>query len=86
MRSVCPFCENVDRQQLESIFSEDRPFEAADICLACRRYLLRKDLREEVHEVFPEVAALGMAHLDALVQEQGFQPPDPDELPPCQAN
>jgi FdhE protein len=86
MRTVCPFCENADQQQLESIYSEDRPSEAVDVCLACKRYLLRKDLREEVHEVLPEVAALGMVHLDALAQEQGFQPPAPDDLPPRQAN
>lgn len=86
MRTACPFCESVDQQQLEAIFSEDRPSEAADVCLVCRRYLLRKDLREDVHEVFPEVAALSMSYLDALVQGEGFRPPERDEHPPSQAN
>jgi len=86
IRTACPFCENSDQQRLESIYSEDRPFEAADVCLECNRYLLRKDLREEVHDVFPEVTALGMTYLDALVQEKGFRPPSLDEHPPCQAN
>jgi FdhE protein len=86
MRTACPFCENTDQHQLESIFSEDRPFEAADACLACNRYLLRIDLREEVHEVFPEVSALGMAYLDALAQGKGLRPPSLEKHPPCQAN
>jgi FdhE protein len=86
IRTACPFCENSDQQRLESIYSEDRPFEAADVCLECNRYLLRNDLREEVHDVFPEVLALSMTYLDALVQEKGFRPPSLDEHPPCQAN
>jgi FdhE protein len=86
IRSACPFCENVDQQRLESIFSEDRPAEAVDVCHECRRYLLRKDLRAEMYDIAPEVAALGMAHLDALAQEQGFHPPPLDEPPPSQAN
>jgi FdhE protein len=86
MRSVCPFCENDDQQKLESIFTEDRPFEAVDVCLICKRYLLRKDLQEEVGDVFPEVVALGMIHLDALAQEHGFRPTAFHESPACPSN
>lgn len=82
MLTVCPFCENSDSSKLEFIFSENHPSDGAALCLQCKRYILRKDLRECVHDIHPEVVALGLSYLDVLAQERGFVPGGLDVSPP----
>lgn len=74
MRTRCPFCETDDHEKLEILFSEDRKHERAELCSQCMKYLVSVDLRELVHEVDREVAALGLVYLDILAQEKGFSP------------
>jgi FdhE protein len=72
-RTECPFCESHDPDKLEIFYSEGRPFERAELCYECRKYLVSVDLRDRL-EVVREVAALGMVYLDILAQEEGFSP------------
>lgn len=72
-RTECPFCESGNPDKLEIFYSEDRPFERAELCHECRKYLVSVDLRARV-EVVREVAALRMVYLDVLAQERGFSP------------
>ena len=81
MLTVCQFCENSDSSKLEFIFSENHPSDGAALCLQCNRYILRKDLRECVHDIHPEVVALELSYLDVLAQERGFVPGGLDVSP-----
>ncbi len=73
-RTQCPFCESIGSEKLEMIYSEDRPFERAELCHACMKYLVSIDLRTRDQEILREVAALGLVYLDILAQERGFSP------------
>ncbi len=72
-RTECPFCESAGPDNLEIFYSEDRPFERAELCYECKKYLVSVDLRE-YPRIVREVAALGMVYLDILAQEKGFSP------------
>jgi FdhE protein len=74
MRTQCPFCETTDPEKLEMYYAEDRPSERAELCHECNRYLVSVDLRDRVEETVPEIAPLGLVHLDILAQERGFFP------------
>ena len=73
-RMACPFCESSDADDIELFFSEDRDSERAELCHKCKKYLVSIDVRNRVHEVVREVAALGLVYLDVLAQEKGFSP------------
>lgn len=74
MRTQCPFCETTEQDKLEFLSVEDRPLERAELCHACKRYIVGSDLRDLVDEVDLDIAALGMIYLDLLAQDQGFRP------------
>jgi FdhE protein len=74
MRTKCPFCENDDHGKMELYFVEDRDHERAELCYACKRYILSIDTRRCAEEVVTEVAAIGMLYLDVLTQGKGFLP------------
>ncbi len=76
-RVACPFCETDDHDKLEILYTEERPFERAELCHACRRYLVSIDTRDRISEPVPEVAALGLVYLDILAQDRGFHPGAP---------
>ncbi len=72
-RTECPFCESHDPDKLEIFYSEGRPFERAELCYECRKYLVSVDLRDR-KGIVRDVAALGMVYLDILAQEKRFSP------------
>jgi FdhE protein len=72
-RTECPFCESANPDKLEIFYTANRPFERAEVCYECKKYLISLDLRNRTG-VIREVAALGMVHLDVLAQEKGFSP------------
>jgi FdhE protein len=72
-RTKCPFCESGNPDKLEIFYTTNRPFERAEVCYECKKYLISLDLRNRVG-VIREVAALGMVYLDVLAQEKGFSP------------
>ena len=72
-RTECPFCESANPDKLEIFYTANRPFERAEVCYECKKYLISLDLRNRVG-VVREVAALGMVYLDVLAQEKGFSP------------
>lgn len=74
MRTRCPFCETDDHDKMELYFSEERPYERAELCYKCMRYLVSVDLRNIASDVVRDVAALGLVYLDILAQEKGFSP------------
>ncbi len=72
-RTECPFCESDNPDKLEIFYSEDRPFERAELCHECGKYLVSVDLRDR-EGIVRDVAALGMVYLDILAQQKGFLP------------
>ncbi len=76
-RVACPFCETDDHDKLEILYAEERPSERVELCHACRRYLVSIDARDRIAEPIPEVAVLGLVHLDILAQDRGFHPGAP---------
>jgi FdhE protein len=72
-RTECPFCESDNAENVEIYYSEDRPFERAELCPECKKYLVSLDLRDR-QGIVRDVAALGMVYLDILAQEKGFSP------------
>jgi FdhE protein len=73
-RIKCPFCESEDQQDLELFYSEDRPHERVEVCNKCKKYIVGLDLRNTIREFVPEVAGLGLVHLDILAQEKSLTP------------
>jgi FdhE protein len=73
-RLKCPFCETEEQHDLELFYSEDRPHERVEVCNKCKKYLVSLDLRNVIRELVPEVAGLGLVHLDILAQEKGLTP------------
>lgn len=81
-RARCPACDAAgtadDSAQLKRFTVEDRESEQADACEVCARYLLTVDARvsgqTDADALVPQVAGLGLMHLDMLLQEQGFEP------------
>lgn len=74
IRTECPFCDNNDFQTMEYFFSEQRPYERAEVCHKCKKYLLSLDIREMTVAPPLEVAGLSMVYLDIWAQQQGYEP------------
>jgi len=74
MRTQCPFCETDNLDDIEIIFQEGRPYERAELCHACKKYVVSIDFRDLAYDLPHEVAPLGLVHLDILAQEKGFSP------------
>jgi len=74
IRTNCPFCETSDQEKIEIYFSSDRPWERAELCHECKKYIVSLDLRNRVENPPLEVAVLGLVYLDLLAQEKGFDP------------
>ncbi len=73
-RLECPFCETENQQTLELLYSDDRPYERAEICHECKKYIVGVDTRAMALDLVPETAAIGMVYLDILAQEKGYAP------------
>jgi FdhE protein len=80
-RLVCPLCEQEGPKQIELCFVAGSEHDRVEACHACKRYLISVDLRQRTHEFVPDVAEIGLLHLDMLVQEKGFRPASEAGLP-----
>ena len=88
-RTTCPFCDAQGPEDFELIFVDGREHERIEACHQCNKYLIEIDLRTLANEVVLEVAGIGLLHLDAIAQQQGFTPinsggtlqaPSPDRI------
>lgn len=78
-RTACPSCGVDKADNIEMVYTEDRPEERAERCRTCDAYLLAVDTRPR--DIPPELAyyaTLGMGHLDVLLQEDGAHPATED--------
>jgi FdhE protein len=73
-RNFCPACGN-DHPDMQVYYRvPEEPSERVDICRKCNLYLPCIDLREIDTEPHMDMAAVGMVHLDAYAQKDGFKP------------
>jgi FdhE protein len=73
-RHLCAACECKDDDQHLYFQVPDAAGERVDVCRHCGHYLPCIDLRETDVSFHLDTAAVGMAHLDMLAQEKGFNP------------
>ena len=73
-RHLCAACEKEDSDQHMYFNVADATGERVDICPHCNHYLPCIDLREADVSPNLDTLAVGLAHLDMLAQEKGFDP------------
>jgi FdhE protein len=73
-RVVCPCCSHENQQEMPYFFVEGREQETAFVCTECKRYLITVNHINDLETHDPDVLAMGMAHLDLLMQQKGFMP------------
>jgi FdhE protein len=74
MRLVCPACGQEDHERQEVLASKERPEERLHVCLDCKHYLPVADLTKWHGPFDPDLAPLGLIHLDILAREKGYSP------------
>ena len=73
-RVICPCCENEAQQGMDFFYVETRTQESAFACERCNRYLITLNRVSDLHDHDLDVSAIGLAHLDIIMQGRGFVP------------
>ena len=73
-RLTCPSCEYEDPQNSNLLFIDECKEEAAFFCEKCHGYLLTATRSAHIAPFHPDLVALGMVHLDLIMQEKGYAP------------
>lgn len=73
-RVICPYCEHEGQEGMDFFFIEEKPQESAFVCDKCRRYLITLRRVSDLNERDLDVSALGLTHLDLILQEKEFLP------------
>ncbi len=71
-RMTCPYCgEKKGNKEFICVDGSDQKW--VEPCPDCHRYIVGIDLRKQAG-IIPDVAAIGMVHLDIIAQQKGFSP------------
>ncbi|OPY09998.1 MAG: formate dehydrogenase accessory protein FdhE [Syntrophaceae bacterium PtaB.Bin038] len=73
-RMFCPGCEQESPSGLDYFYVDDRKQETAFTCDACKRYLITLNHVSDLGDYDRDVSAMGLIHLDLIMQEKGFAP------------
>ncbi len=73
-RVICPYCEHAGPEGMDFVLIEEKPQETAFICDQCRRYLITLHRVSDLNDRDLDVSALGLTHLDLILQEKDFLP------------
>lgn len=73
-RVVCPYCSDESQREMPYFFVEGKEQETAFVCESCKRYLITVNHISDLETHDPDVLAMGMAHLDLLMQKRGYVP------------
>ena len=73
-RVICPCCENEAQQGMDFFYVETRAQESAFACEKCNRYLITLNRISDLHDHDLDVSAIGLAHMDVIMQGRGFVP------------
>jgi FdhE protein len=73
-RLKCPHCEHETPDDTTYLYVEEDKENSAFICVRCRRYLVTVNRAECLREMDPDLTAIGLAHLDVVLQGKGYFP------------
>lgn len=73
-RLACPYCDHQDPQETNIFFIEGQKENSAFTCGKCRRYLLTANRSASLGQLHADLIAIGLVHLDLILQEKGFSP------------
>lgn len=73
-RVICPGCGNKDQKTMTYFLVEDKELESTFVCEECSRYLITLNKVSDLADIDADIMALGLAHLDMIMQEKGFLP------------
>ncbi len=73
-RMFCPGCEKESPSGLDYFYVEDRRQETAFTCDSCKRYLITLNHISDIGDHDRDVSAMGLIHLDIIMQEKGYTP------------
>lgn len=73
-RLVCPGCGKESPDGLDYFYLEGRGQETAFTCDSCKRYLITLNHISDISDYDRDVAAMGLVHLDFIMQGKGFMP------------
>ena len=73
-RLACPYCDHEDPQTTNSYFVDEGKENTAFTCSKCQKYLVTSNQSGNLRQNHAELVALCLAHLDLILQEQGFLP------------
>ncbi|MBN1614626.1 MAG: formate dehydrogenase accessory protein FdhE [Deltaproteobacteria bacterium] len=76
-RTLCPFCEYEGQAGMTYFYVENEKNESVFACERCGRYLPTINVADALTGFNSDLAAIGLIHLDFIMQEQGFQPMAP---------
>ena len=74
VRTQCPSCLHEKLEDLFVYYDEKTPYERAETCDKCSRYILGIDMRQLTSDIPVEVRLLGMLPLELAMQERGLEP------------
>ncbi len=73
-RMFCPGCGKESPSGIDYFYVDDKKQETAFTCDACKRYLITLNHVSDLGDTDRDVSAMGLVHLDLLMQEKGFSP------------
>ncbi len=73
-RMFCPGCEQENPSGLDYFYVEDKRQETAFTCNSCKRYLITLNHISDIGEHDRDVSAMGLIHLDIIMQDKGYTP------------
>jgi FdhE protein len=73
-RFICPYCEHEGHKEVSYFFIEGKEQESAFVCDTCKRYLVTLNRVSDLHSRDLDISAIGLIHLDMMMQDKGFQP------------
>jgi len=74
-RALCPCCGQAAKEDgMSYFFVEGKDTEAAFVCDGCKKYLATLNRIDNPGEKDVEILAIGMAHLDVMMQDRGYSP------------
>ena len=73
-RVICPYCEHEGQKEMDFFFVEDNAQESAYTCDQCQHYLITLNRMSDLNERDLDVSAIGLVHLDILMQEKKLSP------------
>ncbi len=73
-RIACPGCERGGERGVTYFYVEDEKDESVFVCEQCKRYILTVTRVDALGDADPDAIAIGLVHLDVIMQEKGFQP------------